>query len=52
MIFCETCEIFKDIYFEEHLRTTSSKELKEVWHGSEHAFLARAQKQKRPWNST
>ena len=22
-VFCEICEIFKNIYFEEHLRTTS-----------------------------
>ena len=25
MFFCEICEIFKNIYFEEHLRATASK---------------------------
>ena len=27
---CEICEIFKNIYFEEHLRTTTSKQT--LWH--------------------
>ena len=25
-VFCETCEIFKNTYFEEHLRKTASTE--------------------------
>ena len=27
MLSCENCEIFKNIYFEEHLQTAASKEL-------------------------